>query len=172
MSNEERCLQKLNNVKERFLSRLYKIYYMALARADRVLKLAGNPTDQLMENVTDIDEIVNDADELVYDYTRTQASDWTEDVTHGYDWAREAAEYLAASRLCNEFHDINQKADMYDKKGMEKLKTLRQIGYGTLDGDNPTFTSVVTSYKTIPGTTTTMRPLRYRSANAFGGEYD
>ena len=145
---------------------------MALARADRVLKLAGNPTDQLMEGITDIDEIIEDGDDMVYDYTRTKAEDWVEGVTHGYEWAREASEYLAASRLCNEFHDINQKADMYDKKGMEKLKTLRQIGYGTLDGDNPTFTSVVTSYKTIPGTTTTMRPPRYRSANAFGGEYD
>lgn len=143
---------------------------MALARAQRVLKLAGNPTDQLMEGLTDIDEIINDSDELVYDYTRTAASDWTEDVTHGYDWAREASEYLAASRLCNEFHDINNKADIYDKKGMEKLKTLRQIGYGNLDGDNPSFYSTVTSYKTVASAT--VSPTRYKSRNAFGGDYD
>src|SRR6188508_3486697 len=126
---------------------------MALARADRVLKLAGNPTDQLMEGITDIDEIIEDGDDMVYDFTRTTAADWVEGVTHGYEWAREASEYLAASRLCNEFHDINQKADIYDKKGMEKLKTLRQIGYGNLDGDNPSFYSTVTTYKTVPGTT-------------------
>lgn len=142
---------------------------MALARADRVLKLAGNPTDQQMTGSTDIDDIIEEADSMIYSYTRTKAEDWTEGITHGFEWARDAAEYLAASRVCNEFHDINQKADMYDKTAMEKLKILRQIGYGTMDGDNPTFTSVVTSYKTIPGTTTYMRPIRYLSDNAFGG---
>jgi hypothetical protein len=145
---------------------------MALARAARVLKLAGNPTDQQEEGTTDINDIIEDADGLVYAYTRTTAADWVEGVTHGYEWARDAAEYLAASRMASEFHDINQKADAYNKAGMEKLKILRQIGYGAMDGDNPTFTSVVTSYKTIPGTTTFMRPPRYRSVNAFGGEYD
>ena len=145
---------------------------MALARADRVIKLAGNPTDQQQEGMTDINDIIEDSDGLVYSYTRTTAADWVEDVTHGYEWAREASEFLAASRMASEFHDINQKADIYNKAGMEKLKILRQIGYGSLDGDNPSFTSVVTSYKTIPGTTSTMRPPRYRSTNAFGGEYD
>jgi hypothetical protein len=143
---------------------------MALARAQRVLKLAGNPTDQLMEGITDIDDIIEDSDDMIYDYTRTDTDDWIEGVTHGYEWAREASEYLAASRLCNEFHDINNKADIYDKKGMEKLKTLRQIGYGNLDGDNPSFYSTVTSYKTTA--TGHVSPARYRSMNAFGGDYD
>lgn len=111
------------------------------------------------------------SDSMVYDYTRTTADKWTENVTHGYEWARDASEYLAASRLCDEFHDINQKADLYDKKGMAKLKILRQIGYGTLDGDNPSFTSSVTSSKTNP-TAYMVKPLRYRSDNAFGGYYD
>lgn len=145
---------------------------MALARANRVIRLAGNPTDQQMQNITSIDEIIEDSDGLVYSYTRTTAADWIEDVTHAYEWAREASEYFAASRLAFEFHDINQKADRYEKLAMEKLKVLRQIGYGTLDGDNPSFHSVVTSYKTIPGTTSTMRPPRYMSTNAFGGFYD
>lgn len=142
---------------------------MALARADRVIKLAGNPTDQQMEGLMDIDDVIAESDSMVYDYTRTKEDQWTENVTHGFEWAREASEYLAASRLCDEFHDINQKADIYDKKGMAKLKILRQIGYGTLDGDNPSFTTTVTSSKT---SAYLVKPIRYRSNNAFGGEYD
>lgn len=145
---------------------------MALARADRVIKLAGNPTDQQMQNLMDIDDLIEESDNMVYDYTRTKSTDWTEGVSHGFQWAREASEYLAASRLCNEFHDINQKADLYDKAGMDKLKVLRQIGYGTLDGDNPSFKSSVTPYKTIPTAYGFLKPIRYRSNNAFGGEYD
>jgi hypothetical protein len=55
---------------------------------------------------------------------------------------------------------------------MEKLKMLRQIGYGNLDGDNPSFYSTVTTYKTVPGAAGLVKPMRYRSMNAFGGEYD
>jgi hypothetical protein len=145
---------------------------MALARAERVIKLAGNPTDQQMESLMDIDDLIEESDQMVYDYTRTTITQWTDGVTFGYEWARQASEYLAASRLCDEFHDINQKADMFNKKGMEKLKALRQIGYGTMDGDNPSFSSTVTSYKTIPSSSGLIRPMRYRSDNAFGGEYD
>jgi len=145
---------------------------MVLARADRVIKLAGNPTDQQMQNVTDIEDIIEESDDMVYDYTRTVETDWVENVTHGYSWARDASEYLAASRLCNEFHDINQKADMYNKNAMEKLKTLRQIGYGDLDSDNKSFYSTVTPYKTVGSSSIDGSLLRYRSRNALGGEYD
>ena len=159
-------------LKNVFYKDIIIIVYMALARADRVIKLAGNPTDQQMEGLMDIDDLIAESDEMVYSYSRTKAIDWTENVTFGYEWARQASEYLAASRLCDEFHDINQKADMYNKKGMEKLKALRQIGYGTMDGDNPSFESTVTPYKTIPSSHNLTRPMRYRSDNAFGGEYD
>jgi len=168
-----RCLQESFTPIERFLSRYpYNLLYMALARADRVIKLAGNPTDQQMQNLMSIDDLIEESDGMVYDYTRTKAVDWTEGVTHGFEWARSASEYLAASILCNEFHDINQKADIYDKKGMEKLKMLRQIGYGNLDGDNPAFYSTVTTSKVVPGASGLIKPMRYRSTNAFGGEYD
>ena len=64
---------------------------MVLARADRVIKLAGNPTDQQMQNVTDIEDIIEESDDMVYDYTRTVETDWVENVTHGYSWARDAS---------------------------------------------------------------------------------
>lgn len=142
---------------------------MALARANRVKKLAGDPTDQQMETMMDLDDILDDADQKVYDYTKTDAADWVEDDTHGYDWARDAAEYFAATRLSEEFHDINNKSDVYRKAAMENLKTLRQIGYGVRDGDNPSFVSATSRYTAAQlqaGKT------RYRSKNFFGGEYD
>jgi hypothetical protein len=144
---------------------------MALARANRVLALAGNPTDQQSESLTSINEIIADSDQMVYDYTRTEESDWVDNVTHGYEWARDASEKLAASRLASEFHDINNKSEIYKKDAMESLKVLRQIGYGTTrDGDNPTFYSTVTAYKAIDSHL--LGGYRYRSRNAFGGEYD
>lgn len=141
---------------------------MGLARENRVKKLAGDPTDQQSEGLMDMEDLLNDADQKVYDYTKTDADFWVEDVTHGYDWARDAAEYFAATRLSEEFHDINNKSDVYRKAAMENLKTLRQIGYGTADGDNPAFVSASSRYSTA-----TLPPVgRYRSKNFFGGETD
>ena len=141
---------------------------MTLARAEVVIQLAGNPTDQQQEGIMGVDEIIEESDQMVYDYTRTAAEDWIEDVTSGFSWARQASEYLAASKLSSMFHDINQRADMYNKTGMDKLKTLRQIGYGTKDGDNPSF-QIASSYKAVtPASPTT----RYRSNNFFGGGTD
>jgi|SRR5688500_16476757 len=142
---------------------------MALARETRVIKLAGSPTDLQQQDALEVEEIIDDADQRVYDYTRTKASDWVEGVTSGYDWARNASEYLAAARLCEEFHDINNKAEVYRKAAMEDLKVLRQIGYGTKDGDNPSFYSTTSKVATAE-----LRASqgRYRSKNFFGGEYD
>lgn len=145
---------------------------MALARSERVIKLAGNPTSQQQQAGLQIADVIADADDMVYDYTRTTALFWVEDVTKGFSWAREASEKIAASRLCDEYHDINNKSDKYMKDGQKALDTLRQIGYGSnIDGDNPSFYSTVTPYKASAnhiGAGT----VRYRSRNAFGGEYD
>lgn len=143
---------------------------MGLARENRVKKLAGDPTDQQSENLMDMADLLDDADQKVYDYTRTDADFWVEDVTHGYDWARDAAEYFAAVRLCEEFHDINNKADLYRKAAMENLTTLRKIGYGTADGDNPSFTSATSRYTAVQ--LSTNEAGRYRSRNFFGGVND
>lgn len=141
---------------------------MALARATVVMALAGNPTGQQQSTIPYLNDILEDADQMVYDYTRTDASDWIDDETSGYEWARSAAEKLAASTLASMFHDINNKSDIYKKDAMDSLKVLRQIGYGTKDGDNPSFQSAST-YKAVD-------PIypraRYRSNNFFGGATD
>ena len=143
---------------------------MALARANVVMALAGNPTGQQQSAIPNLNDILKDADQMVYDFTRTEESDWIDDETHGYEWARSAAERLAASTLASMFHDINNKSEIYKKDAMESLKVLRQIGYGaSRDGDNPTFYSTVTAYKSVGSH---IGAKRYRSRNAFGGEYD
>lgn len=142
---------------------------MALAREERVKKLAGDPTDQQMDGLMNITELIDDADNKVYSYTRTDAAFWVEDVTHGYDWARDAAEYFAATRLAEEFHDINKMSESYRKAAMDNLKILRQIGYGTQDGDNPSFISARSTYV---ATQLGVGAGRYRSNNFFGGETD
>ena len=145
---------------------------MALARANVVLALAGNPTGQQQSSIPALADVLADADQMVYDYTRTKAEDWVDNVTNGYEWARSAAEKLAASMLAAMFHDINKVSEQYNKDGMEKLKVLRQIGYGsTKDGDNPSFYSTVTAYKATANHLGAGMN-RYRSRNAFGGEYD
>lgn len=146
------------------------LYNMALARATVVMALAGNPTGQQQSTIPFLNDILEDADQMVYDYTRTEAADWIDDETHGYEWARSAAEKLAASNLASMFHDINQKSDIYKKDAMESLKVLRQIGYGaSRDGDNPSFYSTGSKYKAVE-----LRAGmgRYRSRNFFGGEID
>lgn len=140
---------------------------MVLAREERVLKLIGSPSTQEQQGL-DIDSAILDGDKIVIEYTKQ--ADWDPVDTYGYTWAQEAAEKWAASRLCDEWQNMNQKSERYKKEAMEALQTLRQIGYGTMHGDNPTFYSTVTSYKTVASST--VQPLRYRSSNAFGGTYD
>ena len=143
---------------------------MALARATTVMALAGNPTGQQQSAIPNLSEILEYADQMVYDYTRTTEADWIDDVTHGYEWARAAAEKFAASTLASQFHDINQKADMYYKSAMETLKTLKNMGYGnSRDGDNPSFYSASSRYSTA---NLVSSKSRYRSNNFFGGETD
>lgn len=143
---------------------------MALARAEVVMALAGNPTGQQQSAIPNFDDILEDADQMVYDYTRTTADDWIDDVTHGYEWARDAAELLAASKVARIFHDINQKAEMYKKDAMDTLKALKNMGYGaSRDGDNPSFYSASSRYSTANLVTSKSR---YRSNNFFGGGTD
>lgn len=143
---------------------------MALARAQVVMALAGNPTGQQQSSIPLLSDILEDADQMVYDYTRTEADDWIDDVTHGYEWARDAAEKLAASRLAAMFHDINKVSEQYNKDAMEKLKVLRQIGYGaSRDGDNPSFYSASSIVRTADAK---LEQGRYRSKNFFGGDSD
>lgn len=143
---------------------------MALARAAVVMALAGNPTGQQQSAIPNLNDILEDADQMVYDYTRTKEEDWIDDQTHGYEWARAAAEKLAASTLASQFHDINQKADIYYKNAMEMLKSLKNMGYGnSRDGDNPSFYSASSRYSTASLVTSKSR---YRSNNFFGGETD
>lgn len=140
---------------------------MVLAREERVMKLIGSPSTQEQQGL-DIDAALLDGDKIVIEYTRQL--EWDENDTYGYAWAQEAAEKWAASRLADEWQNMNQKSERFKKEAMDALATLRQIGYGTMDGDNPTFYSTVTSYKTVASSAVV--PLRYRSRNAFGGDYD
>lgn len=140
---------------------------MVLSRQARVMKLIGSPSTQEQTRL-DIAGALLDGDKIVFEYTRQLT--WNESTTYGFAWAQEAAEKWAAARLCEEWQDMNQKSEKYKKESMDALATLRQIGYGEMDGDNPTFYSTVTSYKTTA--TANVRPLRYRSVNAFGGDYD
>lgn len=143
---------------------------MALARSTVVMALAGNPTGQQQSTIPYLNDILEDADQMVYDYTRTEADDWIDDETHGYEWARQAAELLAASMLARMFHDINQKSDIYKKDAMDMLKTLRNMGYGvSREGDNPSFYSASSVIKAAEAK---LGLGRYRSKNFFGGETD
>jgi hypothetical protein len=143
---------------------------MVLARATVVMALAGNPTGQQQAAIPHLNDILRDAEQMVYDYTRTEAADWIDDVTHGYEWARSAAEKLAASNLASMFHDINKKSEVYKKEAMDDLKVLSRIGYGTSrDGDNPSFVIASSRAKTIELHTSSQR---YRSKNFFGGDTD
>lgn len=152
---------------------------MVLARQSRVIKLMGSPSPQEQTRL-DIAGALEDADRIVFEYTRKK--DWIEpdldndiEGTFGYEWAREAAEKWAAARLCDEWQNMNQKSERYYKDADRALATLRKIGYGTMDGDNPSFYSTVTPYKTIANAAanhTGAQNIRFRSRNAFGGEYD
>lgn len=152
---------------------------MVLSRQGRVIKLMGSPSTQEQAGL-DIPSALEDADRIVFEYTRQK--EWIEpdpdndiDGTFGYEWAREAAEKWAAARLCDEWQNMNQKSERYYKDAEKALATLRKIGYGTMDGDNPTFYSTVTPYKTIGNAAAShvgAESIRFRSRNAFGGEYD
>lgn len=143
---------------------------MALARTTVVMALAGNPTGQQQSAIPHLADILEDADQMVYDYTRTEADDWIDDVTHGYEWARSAAEKIAASNIASMFHDINKKSEIYKKEAMEDLKVLARIGYGaSRDGDNPSFYS---ASSIIRAADAKLGQGRYRSKNFFGGEVD
>lgn len=152
---------------------------MVLARQDRVIRLMGSPSPQEQTGL-DVAGALADADRIVFEYTRKK--DWIEpdpdndiEGTFGYEWAREAAEKWAAARLCDEWQNMNQKSERYYKDVDRALTTLRKIGYGTMDGDNPSFYSTVTPYRTIANAAanhTGAQSTRFRSRNAFGGEYD
>lgn len=148
---------------------------MVLARQSRVLKIIGSPSTQEQSGL-DIAGAITDADEIVFEYTRTDADDWVEGVTFGFAWAREAAEKWAAARLLEEWQDMNQKSDKYRKESDGALANLRKMGYGSKDGDNPSFYSTVTPYKTVGSSTSASGIIyggpRYLSRNAFGGDYD
>ncbi len=140
---------------------------MALARLDRVLKLIGSPSSQQQAKM-DVPAAIADADKIVYEYTKKKV--WTDGVDHGYAWAQDAAEKWAAHRMLEEFYDpTNLKSERMRKEAMEDFDVLRKIGYGTEDGDNPLFYSSSVVAKTIANNPDA---LRYRSRNAFGGDYD
>jgi|SRR5688500_4949738 len=151
---------------------------MVLVRLNSVLRLAGSPSAQEQTEL-DIDGAVKSGEEIVKEYTRKK--DWIEpdpdnniDGDYGFFWAQEAAEKWAAARLADEWQNMNQKSERYRKEAMEALATLRKIGYGVTDGDNPSFYSTVTPYRTIGNTSVHIdgQNVRFRSRNAFGGEYD
>jgi hypothetical protein len=151
---------------ERFSTRIYYIIIMPLARKPRVLKLIGSPSDQQQLKL-DVDGAIEDADKIVFEYTKK--SSWIEGIDNGYAWAEDAAEKWAAHRLLEEFQDMNMKSDKMRKEAMEDLDILRRIGYGTLDGDNPLFYSAAAPKRTIAYNPNAER---YKSRNAFGGDYD
>lgn len=146
---------------------------MALARKSRVLNLIGSPSvDQ--QSRLNVDEALKDGDRIVYDYTRK--SDWiTPDPDNniegdfGFEFAREAAEKWAAFRLMEEKSDQLNKAPQYREEAQLALDTLRKIGYPIKDGDNPSFYSTVSKYKSIALNDSVERHL---TRNFFGGEYD
>jgi len=138
---------------------------MTLCRKDRVIRLAGSPSTQQQAKL-DVDSNIADADNIVYDYTRK--NDWIS-TDFGYEWAREAAEKWAAANLLEEYQDMNNKAVQYRQEAQEALTTLRKIGYGTKDADNPSFYSAVSKYKSIALNEGVGRHL---TRNFFGGEYD
>lgn len=152
---------------------------MVLIREDSVLRLAGSPSVQEQEGL-DIDGAIKSGNNIVYEYTRKK--DWIEpdpdndiEGDFGFYWAQEAAEKWAAARLADEWQNMNQKSERYRKEAMEALAALRKIGYGSKDGDNPSFYSTVTGYKTIGNVAvnhSNAQNIRFRSRNAFGGEYD
>lgn len=140
---------------------------MALARLSRVLKLIGSPSVQQQAKM-DVAGAIADADKVVQDYTKKDT--WIDGVDHGFALAQDAAEKWAASRAIAEFADpTNMKGAQLRKEAMEDFDLLRKTGYGTTDGDNGLFYSSSASYKTIANDPTA---LRYRSRNAFGGDYD
>jgi hypothetical protein len=153
---------------------------MVLVRQASVLKLAGSPSAQEQARL-DVAGAVKSGNEIVKEYTRKK--DWIEpdpdndiEGDYGFYWAQEAAEKWAAARLADEWQNMNQKSERYRKEAMEALATLRKIGYGVVDGDNPSFYSTVTTYKTI-GTAASANHVgaqstRFRSRNALGGDYD
>ena|ERR1044072_5737073 len=150
---------------------------VVLVRQASVLKLAGSPSAQEQSGL-DIAGAIKAGEEIVKEYTRKR--DWIEpdpdnniDGDYGFYWAQEAAEKWAAARLCDEWQNMNQKSERYRKEAMDALATLRKIGYGTTDGDNPSFYSTVTPYKTVGASSVIDGSLlRYRSRNALGGDYD
>lgn len=142
---------------------------MGLANKDRVLRLAGNPNALRELPKLDIDAILEDADGMIYDITRTKASFWVPGVTFGYKLAKIAAEKWAAAELLNEWNDPNKKAAEYMKEYENAIKKLQKTGYGEKDADNPAFNTGQSTYKSIGNNA---QVSRYYSRNAFGGFYD
>ena len=159
---------------------------MGLARSERVIALIGSPTEEQEQEGMDIAGALLDADRIVYDFTRKRdwvAPDPDNDIEGdtGFAWAQDAAERWAAARLLDEWKGDEVKVDRLRKQAMEDLTTLRKIGYGTIDSDNPSFYSTVTAYKTRANNSAALNGhtldsgtgiKRYRSDNAFGGYYD
>lgn len=150
---------------------------MVLVRQASVLRLAGSPSAQEQAGL-DVAGAIKAGNGIVEEYTRK--TEWVEpdpdnDIIgdHGFYWAQEAGEKWAAARLADEWQNMNQKAERYRKEAMDALTTLRRTGYGVMDGDNPTFHSTVTPYRTIGASySIDGGALRYRSRNALGGDYD
>lgn len=139
---------------------------MGLADKDRVIRLAGSPSTEYEQTTLDIDGTLVAADNVVYEATRKNI--WLEG-DHGRYWAKEAADKWAAASILQEWGDSGTRSDLYKKDFDYAMTMLRKIGFGSLEGDNPTFIVGRAKYKTIGN-----NPLipRYISKNAFGGEYD
>lgn len=139
---------------------------MTLADEGTVRALIGSPSTQEDDDLAIENEIAM-ADRIVYDYTKKR--DWIES-DFGYYLAKEAAEKFAAGRLLDKWGDNGDKSTRMKEDFDKAMMLLRKTGYGaTSDGDNPSFVSSNSGYKTagnnpyIP---------RYFSRNAFGGDYD
>jgi hypothetical protein len=138
---------------------------MALADESDVRSLIGNPTvRQVTDNQLDIPGTLTEADKMVYAVTRKD--DWTPD-DYGWEWAKDAATKLAASKLISQFYDPKDKSKVYRDDFEFDLSVLRRIGFGgAKDSGNPLSAMAVGSYK---------RDIRdeepYMSRNVFGEHY-
>lgn len=139
---------------------------MGLAEKQIVIRLAGSPSLEYEQTVLDIDDTIERADRIVYEATRK--SIWL-DGEHGREWAVEAANKWAAAQVLQQWGDSGTRSDLYKKDFDYAMTMLRKIGFGSLEGDNPTFVVGRSQYKAI-GMNKNVG--RYISNNAFGGEYE
>jgi len=117
---------------------------MPLAEKLAVTRFAGNLSPRELGTV-DIDDILAEADGVVYEVTRKD--NWTVGE-YGYELARQAANRYAASILLDQTHDPKNRAPVYMKQYEDTIAKLKSLGYGgTKDSGNPSYHIAIGSYR-------------------------